>query len=271
MALDETWLAATFGLSGRSAVVTGGTRGIGYMIAEGLLRAGAEVVICSRSAADCDEAVDRLSLVGPAHGAVCDLSTESGTVALSEHVAARQDSVDILVNNAGTAWGAPLDSYPEEGWDKVMALNLKAPFMLTRHLLPLLSRGATREGPARVINIGSIDGLIVPTIPNYAYSASKAAVHHLTHVLARELAASHVLVNAIAPGPFESRMTAWALEDHEDVIAASSPLGRIGAPLDIAAAAVFLAGAGSGYVTGAVVPVDGGIATTATSGRPPLS
>lgn len=263
--VDAAWLADTFGLAGRTAVVTGGTRGIGAMIAEGLLRAGASVILCARSATDCAAAVDRLSDLGPVTAHPADLSTAQGCEDFAGIVSAEHDRVDVLVNNAGAAWGAPIEQYPEAGWDKVMDLNVKAVFMLTRYFLPLLEAGATAEDPGRVINIGSIDGLVVPSVPNYAYSASKAAVHHLTRVLARDLAARRVLVNAIAPGPFESKMTAWLLENHEERVAASSPLQRIGRPLDMAAAAVYLAGRGSGYVTGAVLPVDGGIATTVTS------
>lgn len=264
-AVDTAWLVETFGLVGKTAVVTGGTRGIGAMIAEGLLRAGASVVLCARSAEDCAAAAERMAVWGSVVAHPADLSTAQGCEDFAGLVSTTHGRVDVLVNNAGAAWGAPIEQYPESGWDKVMDLNVKATFMLTRHLLPLLEAGATRDEPSRVINIGSIDGLVVPSVPNYAYSASKAAVHHLTRVLARDLATRHVLVNAIAPGPFESKMTAWLLENHEERVASSSPLQRIGRPLDMAAAAVYLAGLGSGYVTGAVLPVDGGIATTATS------
>jgi NAD(P)-dependent dehydrogenase (short-subunit alcohol dehydrogenase family) len=263
--IDQAWLATTFGLAGRTAVVTGGSRGIGYMIAEGLVHAGASVVICSRSEAECADAVERLSRLGSASGHVADLSSAGGCETFADLLASRHDGIDILVNNAGAAWGAPIAEYPESGWDKVMALNVKAPFMLTRSLLPQLEAGATQASPSRVLNIGSIDGLVVPATQNFAYSASKAAVHHLTRVLARELARRHVLVNAIAPGPFESKMTARLIEENAERIEASSPLGRMGRPDDVAATAVFLCGRGSGYITGAVVPVDGGIATTVSS------
>jgi NAD(P)-dependent dehydrogenase (short-subunit alcohol dehydrogenase family) len=262
---DLDWLAATFGLAGRTAVVTGGTRGIGRMIAEGLLRAGASVLICARSETDCASAAAELSAYGEVEAVSADLSSEQGCADLAARVASTHPQVDVLVNNAGAAWGAPIEEYPEAGWDKVMDLNVKATFMLTRHLLPQLTAAGSAAAPARVVNIGSIDGLVVPGVPNFAYSASKAAVHHLTRVLARELAPRHVLVNAIAPGPFESKMTQWLLGEHGEDVAASSPLRRIGRASDMAAAAVYLAGSGSGYVTGAVLPVDGGIATTMTT------
>ena len=168
----------------------------------------------------------------------------------------------MLVNNAGATWGAPLMEFPESAWDKVLDLNLKSPFFLTRALLPQLELAASDDDPARVINIGSIDGLRVPALPTYSYSASKAAVHMLTKVLAKELGPKRITVNAIAPGPFESKMMAATLDAFGDAIAASAPLGRIGRPDDMAGTAVFLASRAGSYVTGAIIPVDGGIATT---------
>ena len=166
------------------------------------------------------------------------------------------------VNNAGANWAAPLEEFPAHGWDKVLDLNLKAPFYLTRAFLPLLEAAGTADDPARVINVGSIDGLSVPPFHTYSYAASKAGLHHLTRVLARELGPRHITVNAVAPGPFESKMMAATLAAMSDEIAASSPLGRIGRPDDMAGVVVFLSGRGSAYITGAVIPVDGGIATT---------
>jgi NAD(P)-dependent dehydrogenase (short-subunit alcohol dehydrogenase family) len=262
MTFDANWLMEVFGLVERTAIVTGGTRGIGFMIAEGLLRAGAQVVICGRDSAACGAAQGQLSTYGEVTAVPADLTTEAGCRAFAAEVAARFRRVDVLVNNAGTTWGASIEDYPEGGWDKVMALNVKAPFMLTRALLPQLEYGASGDDPSRVINIGSIDGLVVPGSENFAYSASKAALHHLTRVLAKELAHRHILVNGIAPGPFESKMTRVMLEKFEAEVLADSPLGRIGRPVDLAAAAVYLASAAGSYVTGSVLIVDGGISTT---------
>jgi NAD(P)-dependent dehydrogenase (short-subunit alcohol dehydrogenase family) len=174
-------------------------------------------------------------------------------------VAAALGRIDVLVNNAGAAWGAPLAEYPESGFDKVTDLNLKSIFFLTRELVPLLEKSATQEDPARVINIGSIDGIKVPAIENYAYAAAKAAVHHLTKVLAGNLAGRMITVNAVAPGPFESKMTTWLLENYQQQIEAACPLRRIGEPADMAGIAIFLASRAGAYLNGTVIPVDGGI------------
>jgi NAD(P)-dependent dehydrogenase (short-subunit alcohol dehydrogenase family) len=251
-----------FDLSGRTAVVTGGSRGIGLMIARGLLQAGARVYISSRKADACASAVAELGEYGTVYALPADLSTEAECLRLAAEVGQREQALNVLVNNAGATWGAPLAEFPAVAWDKVVDLNLKAPFFLTRAFLPLLEAAGTRDDPARVINIGSIDGLRVPRFPTYAYSASKAGLHHLTRVLARELGPRHITVNAVAPGPFESKMMAATLEAFGDQIAAAAPLGRIGRPDDMAGVAVYLAAPAAAYVTGAVIPVDGGIATT---------
>ncbi len=251
-----------FDLSGRTAVVTGGSRGIGLMAARGLLAAGATVIISSRKADACDQAVRELSDLGPISAVPADVSTEAECRRLADEVADRAGAVHILVNNAGATWGAPFAEFPASAWDKVVDLNLKAPFFLTRALLPQLEAAATADDPARVVNVGSIDGLRVPSLPTYSYSASKAGLHHLTRVLAAELGPRSITVNAIAPGPFESKMMAATLAEHGDEIAARSPLGRIGRPDDIAGVMVFLTSRAGAYVTGAVIPVDGGIATT---------
>jgi len=248
-----------FDLTGKTAVVTGGTRGIGLMIARGLLDAGASVTISSRGEDACEKAQRELSPYGEVVAVAADLSTEAECLRLAATI---QAPLNILVNNAGATWGAPLQEFPESAWDKVLNLNLKSPFFLTRALLPQLTAAATDDDPARVINIGSIDGLRVPSLPTYSYSASKAAVHMLTKVLAKELGPQRITVNAIAPGPFESKMMAATLDAFGDAIAAAAPLGRIGRPDDMAGAAVFLASRAGSYVTGAVLPVDGGIATT---------
>ena len=252
-------MAGLFDLTGKKALVTGGTRGIGLMIARGLLDAGASVTISSRGAEACEHARQELSAHGEVTAVPADLSTEAECRRLAATV---QGPLHILVNNAGATWGAPLEEFPEAAWDKVLNLNLKSPFFLTRALLPRLEEAATDDDPARVINIGSIDGLRVPSLPTYSYSSSKAAVHMLTKVLAKELGPKRITVNAIAPGPFESKMMAATLDAFGDAIAAAAPLGRIGRPDDMAGTAVFLSSRAGSYITGAVIPVDGGISTT---------
>lgn len=254
-------VAGLFSVRGKVALVTGGSRGIGFMIASGLVAAGARVHVAARKQAEVEAAVKELGRQGEAAGVIADLSTQAGTRALADEIAGREGALHVLVNNAGANWGAPLADYPEAGWDKVMALNVKAVFDLTRFLQPRLAAAAAPGDPARVINVGSIDGLQVPLLETYAYSSSKAAVHHLTRVLARKLAPK-LTVNAIAPGPFESKMMAETLEKFGDGIRASCPLGRIGAPEDMAGVALYLASRAGAYVTGAVIPVDGGISTT---------
>jgi NAD(P)-dependent dehydrogenase (short-subunit alcohol dehydrogenase family) len=251
-----------FDLSGKTAVVTGGTRGIGLMIARGLLAAGARVYISSRKAGACAAAEQELSQYGSVTAIPADLSTEPECVRLAREIADRERALNVLVNNAGATWGAPLTEFPAAAWDKVVDLDLKAPFFLTRAFLPLLEAAGTRDDPARVINIGSIDGLHVPSLPTYAYSASKAGLHHLTRVLARELGPRQITVNAVAPGPFESKMMAATLQAFGDAIAEAAPLRRIGRPDDMAGVAVYLASRAGAYVTGAVIPVDGGLSTT---------
>jgi NAD(P)-dependent dehydrogenase (short-subunit alcohol dehydrogenase family) len=248
-----------FDLTGKVAVVTGGTRGIGLMMARGLLEAGASVVVSSRKPEAGEAAVAELSGHGPVASVPADLAREEECTRLAAEVGRSTDRVHILVNNAGATWGAPLEQFPTSAWDKVVDLNLKAPFHLTRAFLPLLEAAATADDPARVINVGSIDGLRVPELPTYSYSASKAGLHQLTRVLARELGPRHITVNAVAPGPFESKMMAATLARYGEEIAASSPLGRIGRPDDMAGVAVYLSGRAGAYVTGAVIPVDGGI------------
>jgi NAD(P)-dependent dehydrogenase (short-subunit alcohol dehydrogenase family) len=251
-----------FAVKGKTAVVTGGSRGIGLMIARGYVEAGARVYISSRKAEVCEQVAEELSRAGECVALPADLSSEQECRRLAAAVADRERQLHVLVNNAGATWGAPLQEFPASAWDKLLDLNLKAPFFLTRALLPLLEAAATPDDPARVINVGSIDGLTVPAFPTYAYAASKAGLHHLTRVLARELGPRGITVNAVAPGPFESKMMAQTLRHFGEQIAASSPLGRIGRPDDMAGVALFLAGRAGAYVTGAVIPVDGGIATT---------
>ncbi len=251
-----------FSIEGKVALVTGGTRGIGRMIAQGYVEAGARVYISARKSEVCQEVAAELSKDGTCVALPADLSTEAGVTRLADEIGSREPALNILVNNAGANWGAPLAEYPDAAWDKVLALNVKAIFHLTRALLPRLEEAARPGDPARVVNIGSIDGLQVPALETYAYSTSKAAVHHLTRVLAKQLAQHGVTVNAVAPGPFESKMMAATLDQFRDVIVGSCPLGRIGEPEDMAGIAIYLAARAGAYVTGAVIPVDGGISTT---------
>ena len=251
-----------FSIAGKTALVTGGSRGIGLMIARGYVEAGARVYISSRKADVLDEVAAELSKAGECHAIAADLSTEAECRRLAEAIAARESSLDILVNNAGATWGAPLEQFDEAAWERALALNVKGVFHLTKFLVPLLEEAGTAEEPARVINIGSIDGLKVPLLDNYSYSASKAAVHMLTRHLAKRLA-PRITVNAIAPGPFESKMMAAVLDAFGEQIAANAPLKRIGRPDDMAGAAIYLASRAGAYLTGAVIPVDGGIASLA--------
>ena len=249
-----------FSIDGKTALVTGGSRGIGLMIARGFVEAGARVYISSRKAAVCEAVAAELSEKGTCVALPADLSSEDECRRLAGEVASREQQLDILVNNAGATWGAPLAEQDEAAWERVYALNVKAVFHLTKFCLPLLQASGTADEPARVINIGSIDGIQVPMLETYAYSSSKAAVHQLTRHLAAKLA-PEITVNAVAPGPFESKMMAATLEAFGESIAASAPMKRIGRPDDMAGVAIYLASRASAYVTGAVIPVDGGIAT----------
>jgi len=248
-----------FSIDGKIALVTGGSRGIGEMIASGFVSNGVKTYISSRKADACDATAKRLSEQGKCIPIPCDLSSMEGVRYLADAIAEREKGLDILVNNAGATWGEPLDNFPESGWDKIMAINLKAPFFLTQALLPALEKAATHENPARVINIGSIDGLHVNSLPTFSYASSKAGVHHLTRSLAAHLASRHINVNAIAPGPFESKMMAHTLKTAGDKIVQMVPRKRIGEPSDMAGAAIFLSSKASAYITGVVLPVDGGI------------
>ena len=262
--MSTTDLEHLFGLSGKTALVTGGTRGIGMMIARGLLQAGARVVISSRKADACEQAVAVLSEFGEVRAVAADLSQQEECKRLAADVLSHTDSLDILVNNAGATWGEPLETFPAAAWDRVLDLNVKSPFWMVQELLPALRKAGTQDDPARIINIGSIDGIHVSPMTTYSYSTSKAAIHQLTRVLAKELGPQHITVNAVAPGPFPSKMMAATLEAFGEAIAASAPMRRIGRDDDMAGIAIFLASRAGSYLNGAVIPVDGGIATTAS-------
>jgi NAD(P)-dependent dehydrogenase (short-subunit alcohol dehydrogenase family) len=254
---------ALFDIAGKTALVTGGSRGIGFMIAHGLAQAGAKLVIASRTEEELDAAAKRLRKVGDVEVLVADLSSPEGAARLAEAVRERFGALSILINNAGTSLHAPLEEFPASGWDSVIRTNVEGVFHLTVGLLSALRAAASSEDPARVINIGSIDGIrLGPLRDNYSYSASKAAVHMLTRHLAKRLAPEHITVNAIAPGPFPSKLTARVLDNPEtrEAIEKSVPLGRLGRPDDVAGLALFLASRAGSYLTGSVISLDGGLA-----------
>jgi NAD(P)-dependent dehydrogenase (short-subunit alcohol dehydrogenase family) len=260
-AVDSSTHDDLFSVAGKKVVVTGGSRGIGRMIARGFLRGGAEVLISARKADQLADAVGELEDYGSIESVVADVSDAAGAKALAAAAMDWSPTIHVLVNNAGATWGAPLEDFPEDGFDKVMATNVKGPYFLTAALTPALRAAASAADPARVINIGSVDGIRPPMMESYPYGASKAGIHHLTRHLAHHLAPDHITVNAIAPGPFESKMMAFALDNPgtRSAIEHSVPLGRIGRPDDMAGAAIFLASRAGSYLTGALIPVDGGI------------
>ncbi|MEY8566383.1 SDR family oxidoreductase [Corynebacterium sp.] len=252
-----------FDISGRTVLVTGGARGIGRMIAEGLLRAGATVLVSTRKPEAAEEAERELSDLGTVRAIAADISTEEGCRTLVDRVSQLTDHLDALVNNAGATWGATFDDFPPSAWDKVLGVNVKTPFVLAQLLRPLLEAGAgaTPAGPSRIINIGSIDGLAVPNYENYSYSASKAAVHHMTRHMAATLAPS-ILVNAVAPGPFPTKMMKWVIEERGEEMNRANPLGRLGRAEDITGLVTFLLSPASSFITGTTIPLDGGLTST---------
>jgi 2-deoxy-D-gluconate 3-dehydrogenase len=248
-----------FSLHGRVALVTGGSRGIGKMIAQGFVESGAKVYISARKADACNATAAELSKLGECISLPQDISTVEGCKALAAQINSLEGKLDILVNNAGAAWLADFDEFPEHGWDKVMNLNVKSPFFLTQALHAALKKSASDERPAKVINICSIDGIKLNAMETYSYHASKSALLYLTRRMAARLAADRIVVTAIAPGPFASEMNRTA-RDHADAVAARTPMGRIGRAEDMAGAAIFLASKAGDYVCGDSIAVDGGIA-----------
>lgn len=253
-----------FDLTGKTALISGGATGIGQMTCRALLAAGANVLTFSRKDGVCESAADALNKeghAGKATGFQGDVGSETGVNAVVEAVQARTDSLDILVNNAGITWGSPLGEFPHKAWEKVFSVNVAGLFHLTQQLLPMLDASGSQEDPARVINIGSVTGEREMGDSAYSYASSKAAVHHLTRILGKELAARAITVNALAPGPFLSRMTAFATSSKDDIeqVSKQVPLGRVGTDTDIAGCILFLAGQGGAYVTGSILPVSGGI------------
>lgn len=258
-----------FSVAGRTALITGGATGLGRICAEALLSAGARVLIASRKGEVCEEAARELSAIGPCEGFAGTVASEAGVAALASEVRQRTKALHILVNNAGLSWGEPFEAYAWKGWERVMSVNVAGLFTLTRELMPMLVASGAADRPATIVNIGSVMGTVTQAENAYAYSASKAAVHHLTRILAAEFAARHVTVNAIAPGPFPTNMTAYALGDEPGAAhaAATVPLGRLGRPEDLAATLLYLTGRGGAYTSGAIVPLDGGLSAAAA---PPM-
>jgi NAD(P)-dependent dehydrogenase (short-subunit alcohol dehydrogenase family) len=251
-------VANLFSVQGRVALVTGGSSGIGRMIATGLAAAGAKVYICARSADKIAAAAAEIE--GNVTGLTADLSSNAGIEALAAEITAREDALHILVNNAGTLTDAPLDDFSEAAWDDVIDLNLKTPFFLMQKLLPLLRAGATEDRPATVINIGSVGALKIGPREVYSYQASKGAIHWLTKSLAKKLGPDNITVNAIAPGFFESEMTVITSEEMRSMVISMVPRRRTGTPEDVAGTAIYLASRAGAYVTGSVIPVEGGLA-----------
>lgn len=260
MTMNQEYLGSLFSLAGKTVLVTGGAKGIGHMIAQSLVKAGATVYIASRSTEDCARVAKELSAYGVCRAIPADLSTMEGIHALVDKITTKENSLDVLVNNSGKTWGASLEEYPESAWDSVMTLNVKSPFYLVQKLLPLLEKSATADDPARIINIGSISALTSETLNAYAYVASKAAIHQLTRALARDLVLRHINVNAIAPGFFPSKMTRHYLDDGalKEQLSMDIPMRRMGRPDEIGALAIYLASSASAFMTGNILALDGG-------------
>lgn len=252
-----------FGVAGKTVLVTGGSRGIGRAITEAFVKSGAKVVICSRDLESCESLAQELKPHGECLALACNVAQDEDRKRFAAELRAKVGSINVMINNAGAIWAAPIEEYPESGWDKVFDLNVKGTFFLIKELLPLLEAGASAADPARIINVGSIDALHIPKHETYAYTSSKAALHQLTKHLAAQLARRHIVANVIAPGVFPSKMLAGTLEQKGlDEVVAPVPLKRLTNESDMAGAAIYLASKAGSYVTGAVLPVDGGYATT---------
>ena len=247
-----------FNVEGKVALVTGGSRGIGAMIAEGFVKNGVKTYITSRKSEQCNNKADELSKFGECISIPADLTDMNEMDKLVNHIKENEKQLNFLINNAGAAWGASFDEFPENGWDKVMDTNVKSVFFLTQKLAKILEQSGNNSDPSRVINVGSIDGIGIPRAETYSYPASKAAIHQLTRVLANRLAHRNININAIAPGPFQSNMMAHSLKEYGEQIKKSVPRGRIGVPEDMAGTAIFLCSKASSYITGSIIPVDGG-------------
>ena len=254
-------MTALFDVSGKCVIVTGGAQGLGGMIAEGFVKAGARVIITSRTAATCEKTAKEFGEFGDCIPMQADLSTVEGTIDLANRIVARESRIDVLVNNAGKTWGAPIESFPDSAWQDVMGINVQTPFTLVREFLPLLKASATAEDPSRIINIGSLTALVAEKLQAYSYAASKAAIHHLTKVLAADLAEYSITANVVAPGYFPTRMMAHIRNDENrfQELGRRIPLTRVGTPEDIAGACIFLASRAGAYVTGVELPIDGGL------------
>ncbi|KAI1943344.1 hypothetical protein LOZ12_001703 [Ophidiomyces ophidiicola] len=257
--------SSLFNVKGKVVLVTGGAKGIGRMISEGFVANGAKVYITARDIAACERACSELNALGKgsAHAIQADFYKEEDCKRLFEEFSKKEDKLHVLVNNAGSNWGAPYDEYPSSAWTRVLTLNLHRVFLVTQLFTPLMEKAAKDLDPARIINIGSIDGLRVPSLETFAYSSSKAGLHHLSRVLANHLGQRNITSNTLACGPFESKMMAATLDKFKDVIEAGIPLHRIGSPEDVAGACLFLSSRAGAYVNGATITVDGGSAVAA--------
>ena len=255
-------ISELFDVTGKVVVITGGSRGIGEIMARAFADNGARVYITARKADECRATAEDIAKSGFCVAIPGDLSTLDGIKSFVSEIQARESKVDVLINNAGAAWGATFAEFPESGWDKVMDINLKSPFFLTQQMLPLLEAAATDDMWARVIHVSSVDGMRIPPYETYSYISSKAALNHLTRMMAKHLAKRKILVNTIAPGLFPSKMSVAVTRDHSDFFYTSTPVARPGEPADMAGVVLFLASKASAYLCGAIIPVDGGNGAT---------